>query len=86
MQKAPRGDIRAETRNSSITLRLPSTTAATLTAGTSNSSISSEFDVRTETHGENRKNHLDGTIGTGGPRIDLSSSNGHIRILKGSGI
>jgi DUF4097 and DUF4098 domain-containing protein YvlB len=86
MEKAPKNDIRVETRNSSITVRLPAGTSARLTADTSNSSISSDFDVRTELHGEeSRKNHLDGSIGSGGPRIELSSSNGHIRVTKGSG-
>ncbi|MES1260173.1 MAG: DUF4097 family beta strand repeat-containing protein [Acidobacteriota bacterium] len=85
LEKAPKNDIHAETRNSSITLRLPASTSATLTADTSNSSISSDFEVRTTSRGESRKNHLDGAIGSGGPRIDLSSSNGHIRIMKGSG-
>ena len=86
LEKAPKNDIRAETRNSSITVHLPASTSARLTADTSNSSITSEFDMRTEMHDEHRKNHLDGSIGNGtGPRIELSSSNGHIRIVKGSG-
>lgn len=85
MDKAPKSDIRAETRNSSITLRLPASTSARVTAETSNSSITSDFDVHSELQGESRKNHLEGVIGGGGPRIDLSSSNGHIRIMKGSG-
>jgi DUF4097 and DUF4098 domain-containing protein YvlB len=86
LEKAPKNDIRAETRNSSITLHLPNSTSARLTADTSNSSISSDFEMRTELHDDHRKNHLDGSIGSGsGPRIELSSSNGHIRIVKGSG-
>jgi DUF4097 and DUF4098 domain-containing protein YvlB len=85
MAKAPRNDIRAETRNSSITVRLPAGTAARVTADTSNSSVSSDFDIRNESGGGTKKNHLDGMIGNGGPRVDLSSSNGHIRIERGSG-
>jgi DUF4097 and DUF4098 domain-containing protein YvlB len=85
MEKTPKNDIRAETRNSSITLHLPASTSARLTADTSNSSISSDFDVRAEIH-DGKKNHIDGSIGNGsGPRIELSSSNGHIRVVKGSG-
>lgn len=80
LTKAPKGSIRAETRNSGITVRLPSNTAARVTADTSNSSISSDFDaLRPE------KDHLHGTLGSGGPSIDLSSRNGHIRILRGNG-
>jgi hypothetical protein len=34
------------------------------------------------TRGEFSKHHLEGTLGTGGPLIDLSTSNGSIRILR----
>ena len=83
MTKAPKNNIRAETRNSGITLHLPSSTAARLIADTSNSSISSDFEVTTRLHGEG-KNHLDGMIGSGGPTLELSTSNGHIRIVRGT--
>ncbi|MCC6366797.1 MAG: hypothetical protein IT165_25025, partial [Bryobacterales bacterium] len=53
---------------------------ARLKASTSNSSINSEFDLTV--HGSLSKNRLDGTIGSGGPLINLSSSNGAIRIQK----
>jgi DUF4097 and DUF4098 domain-containing protein YvlB len=80
--KAPKNNIRAETRNNGITLRLPPGTAARVIADTSNSSISSDFDLTTRLGGEGRKNHVDGVIGGGGPTIDLSTSNGRIRILR----
>jgi hypothetical protein len=84
MEKAPKNDIRAQTRNSSITVRLPAATSARVTADTSNSSISSDFEMRTQMDEDRRKHHLEGTIGGGGPHIDLSSSNGHIRLVKSS--
>ncbi len=73
-------DVQASTSNSSITVRLPSSLNARLKASTSNSSINSEFDLTV--HGSLSKNRLDGTIGSGGPLINLSSSNGAIRIQK----
>ncbi len=83
MEKAPKGDIRAESSNGSITVKLPSNTGARVTADTSNSSISSEFDMMTQGGSDReKKNHLNGTIGSGGPTIDLTTRNGHIRILK----
>jgi DUF4097 and DUF4098 domain-containing protein YvlB len=85
MAKPPKNDIRAETRNSSITVHLPADTSAHLKADTSNSSVSSDFDVSAQFHGESNKNRLDGIIGSGGPTIELSTSNGHIRIVKGNG-
>ncbi len=53
---------------------------AELKAHTSNSSVKCDFDVTT--HGEISKNRLEGTIGQGGPLIDLSSSNGSINVKK----
>ncbi len=74
-------EVRVNTNNSGITLHLPSSLNARLLARTSNSSISTDFDV--SIRGEIDKNHMDATIGSGGPLIDLTTSNGGIRLLKG---
>jgi hypothetical protein len=71
-------DVHATTSNSSITVRLPSEANARIRARTSNSSITTDFDVR----GEQSKHRLDGLIGSGGPLIDLSTSNGSIKVLR----
>ena len=73
-------EIRASTSNGGITLHLPGNVGANLVANTNNSSISTEFDVQTQ--GNLSKHHLEGKIGAGGPSIDLSTSNGSIRLLK----
>ena len=73
-------EIEAATSNGGITLRLPATTAARLKANTSNASVSSDLEVKSA--GEPGKNHLEGTIGAGGPPITLTTSNGSIRIHK----
>lgn len=81
---APRGDIRANSSNGGITMHLPEGTSARLKADTSNASVSSDFDVTTTIHGSApNKHHLDGTIGSGGPMIELTTSNGAIRVLRG---
>jgi len=72
--------IRAHTSNSAITVRLPGTVNARLTASTSNGSISSDFEMMTR--GEVTRHRMDGTLGSGGPLIDLETSNGAIRILR----
>jgi DUF4097 and DUF4098 domain-containing protein YvlB len=73
--------VRAHTSNSSITLRLPGTEPnARLSASTSNGNISTDFDMRMR--GEISKHHLEGTLGNGGPLIDLETSNGSIHIVK----
>lgn len=72
-------EVRAETSNSSIVVRLPAGANADVRARTSHSSVSSEFDgVRAENdHGHHE---LNGRIGAGGRMIELSSSNGTIKI------
>jgi len=72
--------VTAHTSNSGITLRLPGEVNARLTAQTSNGSIMSDFEMRM--HGEFTRHHLEGNIGNGGPLLDLTSSNGGIRILR----
>lgn len=74
------GDVEASTSNGAITLRLPSSTSAEVRAVTSNSSITTDFDVRVR--GRMSKTNLEGTIGNGGPLLDLKTSNGAIRLLK----
>jgi hypothetical protein len=73
-------DLHVHTSNGGITLRLPAAINAHVTAHTSNSSITCEFEVRTQ--GSIGKHQLDGVIGAGGPLLDLSTSNGGIRLLK----
>jgi len=73
-------DVRVSTNNGGITLRLPAALNAHVMARTSNSSITTDFEVRMQ--GDFNKNHMDATIGSGGPLIDLSTSNGNIRLLK----
>ena len=73
-------EVRASTTNGSITVKLPSDIKARVLAHTSNSSISTDFEVQTQ--GALSKNHLEGTIGSGGPLLDLTTSNGSIRLVK----
>lgn len=73
-------DVRVGTSNSSITLHLPPDLNARVSAHTSNASVHSDFDVRMQ--GDLQKSRLEGVIGSGGPLIDLNTSNGGIRLLK----
>ena len=73
-------DLHAHTSNGSITLHLPPSINAQVAAHTSNASISSEFEVRAS--GELTKHALNGAIGAGGPLLDLSTSNGSIKLQK----
>ena len=72
--------VRVATSNGSITVRFPGQVNARLMAHTSNASISSDFEIKTA--GTSQRNQIEGTIGNGGPLIDLGTSNGSIRLLK----
>jgi len=72
-------EVKATSSNSSITVHLPASAGATLDAHTSNSSITCDFDVSTHQFSKHR---LEGTIGKGGPLLDLGTSNGSIKVLR----
>jgi hypothetical protein len=74
-------EVHADTSNSSITVRMPNSIGATVRAHTSNSSISSDFDVNVR-GGMLSKHRLEGTIGSGGPLLDLGTSNGGIKLVR----
>jgi len=73
-------EIRASTSNGGITVKLPPGAGARLHARTSHNAVHSDFDVKRE--GFDSKSSLNGVIGDGGPTVDLTSSNGSIRLLK----
>lgn len=72
--------IRANTSNNSVALRFATEPNAHLIASTSNSSITSAFEMRV--HGNISRNHTEGDLGSGGPTIDLRTSNGAIRLVR----
>ncbi|HTM48473.1 MAG TPA: DUF4097 family beta strand repeat-containing protein [Bryobacteraceae bacterium] len=81
MDELADNEIRAGTTNGGITLRLPAKVGARVHARTSHSSVHTDFDVKGE-RDEREKHSLDGVIGGGGPAVNLTSSNGSIRLLK----
>jgi DUF4097 and DUF4098 domain-containing protein YvlB len=73
-------EVRAHTSNGSITLRAPATLNARVSARTSNGKITSDLDLRTS--GEISRTRMEGVVGAGGPLIELTTSNGGIRITR----
>lgn len=76
-------DLHASTSNGPITVHIPESTSARVRASTSNSAITTDFDVTSS--GRIDKHHLEGSISgsrSDAPLIDLSTSNGHIRLAK----
>ncbi len=72
-------DIKAHTSNSSINVRLPDKVAADLNLTTSNGSITTDFEITTS---QMSKTHVVGKLNGGGPRLDLTTSNGSVRLMK----
>jgi hypothetical protein len=72
--------VHIDTNNAPITLRMAEGTNARISARTNNSSIDTDFEVRAQ--GELSRNRLEGIIGSGGPLIELTTSNGGIHLLK----
>jgi hypothetical protein len=70
--------IRLVTSGGGITLLLPQNTHASIEAGTSGGGVTSGFSVTTTQFGA--KDHLQGTIGGGGPSVYLHTSGGSIRL------
>jgi hypothetical protein len=76
----PTPAVSAHTSNGAITLRFAGEPNARLSASTSNSSISSDFEMMVR--GEVSKHRMEGTLGRGGPTVNLQTSNGGIRIVR----
>ena len=79
-------DVRADTSNSSVELKLPANVNARVRATTSHhSSVTSDFDELmrgAEDDRRGRHSEVEGTLGNGGPLMELSTSNGSIKIVK----
>ena len=73
------GDITAETTNGQVTITVPRTTNASLSARVTNGGIVHENLDLTVTESSRRR--LDGRLGTGGPSINVETTNGAIRII-----
>lgn len=75
-------DVVASTSNGPITVRVPAGTSANLHAVTnSTGSVRTDFDVLMH-GGEISKHRIEGAINGGGSKIELTTSNGNINLLK----
>lgn len=75
-----KSELRARSSNGAITLHLAPAVNAHVHATTSNSAVTTDFTVNG--HVVMNKHLLEGDLGSGGPTIDLSNSNGSIRVLR----
>lgn len=74
--KQPSDDCRLRTSGGSVTVHLAPQIAVDLDAGTSGGRVKSEFDV----DGRVKKQRIRGTINGGGPKLELKTSGGSVRI------
>lgn len=74
------GDVEAKTVNGSVTVELPAPANLDVRANTLNGDISSDFPMTLQ--GKMSPRSMRGTIGNGGPRLELSTVNGPIEIRK----
>jgi DUF4097 and DUF4098 domain-containing protein YvlB len=79
LRKWQNNEVRASTSNSSVNVRLPEGVAAEVKAATSNGHITTDFEVATT---QKSKTRMNGRIGGGGALLDLSTTNGNIRLMK----
>jgi DUF4097 and DUF4098 domain-containing protein YvlB len=75
-----RSDMAFSTGNGDVTIAVPGSFAADLDADTGHGSIRSDFQLTV--NGRIDPSHIRGVIGTGGPRIHLSSGNGDLILRK----
>jgi DUF4097 and DUF4098 domain-containing protein YvlB len=73
-------DVKVHTSNGSITVRAPGDLNARISARTSNGKITSDHDIRTS--GLISRTRMEGVAGAGGGLLDLTTSNGSIRIVR----
>ncbi|HZD32381.1 MAG TPA: DUF4097 family beta strand repeat-containing protein [Candidatus Angelobacter sp.] len=74
-------DIRLKSVNGSVVLGLPSSPNADVSVSTVNGGISTDFPLVVQ--GKFMGKHLDGKLGNGGTRIEISNVNGAVHIKQG---
>ncbi len=75
-----KGQCKLDTSGGSIVAKLDAAAAFDLVADTSAGTVHCDFPI--EEHGRHSRDHLDGTVNGGGPRLVLDTSAGSIRITK----
>ena len=78
MQSLSRGDVRLKTVNGSVSAGVPRDINATIDAETVTGRVETDFPVRVS--GKISPRHLHGTIGNGGPTLELATVNGSVTL------
>jgi Toastrack DUF4097 len=73
------GGLRAETTNGGVSVELPADTKADISAHVTNGGIGVE-NLTVVSTGDKTRRHLEGTLNGGGPKVELSTTNGGVRL------
>lgn len=79
MKSLGSGGVRAETTNGGVSVELPADARANVTAHVTNGGIGVE-NLKIETVGDQNRRRLEGRLNGGGPPVELSTTNGGIRL------
>lgn len=79
LRRSPKTSIHLSTTNGGIDVALPEGTGMQVDASTTNGNIHCDHAVKSETSSRRR---LKGTMGSGGPRLELETTNGSISIQR----
>ncbi len=80
LETLPAADVIVTTSNASITVQAPESLRAQLRLRSTNATVTTEFDV---TDAKVKSKHrLEGLVNGGGPLVQLTTSNGSVRLLK----
>ena len=76
-------EIHLKSVNGSVQLGLPASPNANVSVSTVNGGISTDFPLTVQ--GKFMGRHIDGTLGSGGTRIEISNVNGSVHLSQGEG-
>jgi DUF4097 and DUF4098 domain-containing protein YvlB len=74
------GELKVETTNGSVDVRLPASAEFKVNAGTTNGKIQTDFPVTVQ--GTFSSKDLSGTVGGGGRELRVVTTNGTIKLMK----
>ncbi len=80
LETQPATDVIVTTTNASITVRAPQSLAAGVRLKSTHASVETEFDLAEVK--ERSKHRLEGVVGSGGPLVELTTTNGAVRLLE----
>jgi DUF4097 and DUF4098 domain-containing protein YvlB len=76
------GKLEASTTNGGVTIAMPENYSAHIQTETVNGAIDSDFPISVTVQGRTRPGNLDFSVGSGGPLVHVSTTNGAVKLRK----